>query len=200
MGQFNLNLSTRPFKPYRGANLGLLILFLSLVGVSVWQVYTYQQNSALAAGIRPNQQKLKAESERLSKELTALNAKMFSGNAAEKISQVTILNNILLRKSFSWTKVFANLEQVMPENVHLLTLRPFVDDKGNMGLNIIFRGRSFEDGHLFVKTLETSPIFSNVALALEEVKGTQATQSSPGEVEMALSAYYVYAPEKAGAE
>jgi len=103
MGQFNLNLSTRPFKPYRAANLGLLILFLSLVAVSVWQVYTYQQNSALAASIRPNQQKAKAESERLTKELTALNTKMYSGNAADKYSQVAVLNNILLRKSFSWT-------------------------------------------------------------------------------------------------
>jgi Tfp pilus assembly protein PilN len=197
MGQFNLNLSTRPFKPYRAANLGLLILFLSLVAVSVWQVYTYQHNSGLAAGIRPDQQKLQAESERLSKELTALNARMFSGNAAEKISQVTILNNILLRKSFSWTKVFANLEEVMPENVHLMTLSPFADEQGNIGLNIVFRGKSFDDGHLFVKTLETSPIFSNVVLAIEELTPSALT---PGEVEMALSAQYVYSPEKGGAE
>jgi len=85
----------------------------------------------------------------------------------------------------------------MPENVHLVTLRPFVDDKGNMGLNIIFRGRSFDDGHLFVKTLETSPIFSNVTLAFEETRDSQAVQ---GEVEMALSAYYVPGQDKGGAE
>jgi hypothetical protein len=197
MGQFNLNLSTRPFKPYRAANFGLLALFLSLIAVSVWQVYTYQQNSALAASIRPNQQKAQEESERLSQQLTRVNAQMFSDNAADKISQVQILNNILLRKSFSWTTVFANLEQVMPENVHLLNLRPFVDDKGNMGLNITFRGRTFDDGHLFVKTMETSPIFSNVVLAIEAPTGKEAV---PGEVEMALSAYYVYVPEKGGAE
>src|SRR5215216_878601 len=133
MGQFNLNLSTRPFKPYRAVNLGLLILLLILIAVSAGQVYTYQQNSTLAASIRGNQQKTKEESERLTKELTALNAKMYSGNAAAKISQVEILNQILLRKSFSWTKVFANLEEVIPENVYLLSLRPFIDDKGNMG-------------------------------------------------------------------
>src|SRR6185503_8792958 len=113
MGQFNLNLSTRPFKAYRAKNLGLLILFLVLVAVSTWQVYTYQQNSALAASIRGDQQKAKEESERLTKELGILNAKMYSGNAADKIKQVQILNEILLRKSFSWTKVFANLEEVM---------------------------------------------------------------------------------------
>ena len=65
---------------------------------------------------------------------------------------------------------------------------PFVDDKGQMGLNIIFRGKTFADGHEFVKTLETSPIFSNIALAVEAKTETPATA---GEVEMALSAYYV---------
>jgi hypothetical protein len=195
MGKFNLNLSTRPFKPYRAVNLGLLILFFILLAVSVWQVYTYQQNSALAASIRGNEQKAREESERLTKELTLLNAKMKSGNATEKMNQVQILNEILLRKSFSWTKVFANLEEVMPENVHLLSLRPFVDKEGKMGLNIIFRGKSFADGHEFVKTLETSPIFSNLALAVEE---KTPSQTSIGEVEMVLSAYYV--PAKGGAE
>jgi Tfp pilus assembly protein PilN len=193
MGQFNLNLSTRPFKAYRGANLGLLILLVVLITVSAAQVYTYQQNSALAAGIRGNQQRTKEESERLTKELQALNAQMYSGNAAAKMSQVEILNQILLRKSFSWTKVFANLEEVIPENVYLLSLRPFIDEKGNMGLNITFRGRSFADGHEFVKTLENSNIFSNIALAEEKKNDSQA---AVGEVEMILSAYYLYVPEK----
>ena len=196
MGQFNLNLSTRPFKAHRAVNLGLLILLLILIAFSLGQIYTYQQNSSLAASIRGNQQKSKEESEQLTKELTALNAKMYSGNAAAKMTQVEILNQILLRKSFSWTTVFANLEEVIPENVYLLSLRPFIDEKSNMGLNIIFRGKSFADGHEFVRTLEDSAIFSNIALAVEEKKDTQA---AIGEVEMTLSAYYVYIPEK-GAE
>jgi Tfp pilus assembly protein PilN len=195
MGQFNLNLSTRPFKAYRGVNLGLFILLVVLITVTAVQIYTYRQNSALAASIRGNQLRTKEEAERLTKALQDLNVKRYSGNAAAKMSQVEILNQILLRKSFSWTKVFANLEEVIPENVYLLSLRPFIDDKGNMGLNITFRGRSFADGHEFVKTLETSNIFSNIALAEEKKNDTQA---APGEVEMVLSAYYIYVPEKEG--
>src|SRR5436190_5240093 len=197
MGQFNLNLSTRPFKAYRAANLGLLVLLLVLGAVSAAQIYTYQQNSSLASSIRGSLLKSKEESEQLTKALTAQNVAMLSGNAVAKMTQVEILNQILLRKSFSWTKVFANLEEVIPENVYLVSLRPFVDKKGNMGLNIIFRGKSFADGHEFVKTLEDSAIFSNIALAEESKKDSQ---SAMGEVEMALSAYYVYVPEKKGAE
>lgn len=191
MGQFNLNLSTRPFKPYRARNLALVLLLLILITVSAGQVYTYQQNSSLANGIRGSQQKIKEESEQLTKQLGELNAKMYSGNAAAKMAQVEFLNELLVRKSFSWTKVFANLEEIMPEDVHLLNLRPFIDEKGQLGLNINIRGRSHDAAVGFVKTLEDSEIFGDIAVALEERKDTI------GEVEMALSTYY--SPDK-GAE
>jgi Tfp pilus assembly protein PilN len=190
MGQFNLNLSTRPFKPYRAANLGLLTLLLVLVAVSVVQFYTYRQNSSLAAGIRDDERKAKEESESLTKQLTTLNGQMYSNNAATKLGQVAFLNELLKRKSFSWTKVFANLEQVMPDNVYLLNMHPFIDDKGMLGLNIIVRGRSFVDATEFVSILEDSGIFAQVTVAKEELK------NPAGEVEFALSAYYFPDEEK----
>jgi Tfp pilus assembly protein PilN len=195
MGQFNLNLSTRPFKPYRAANLGLMVLLIVLIAVSVVQVYTYQHNSSLAADIRDSERKAKEESDLLTKQLQDLNAKMYSSNAATKLTQVEFLNQILKRKSFSWTTVFANLERVMPENVYLLTMSPFVDEKGLVGLNIVLRGRTFEDAKEFVSTLEDSGIFGQITVAKEEKKDANPS----GEVEFALSAYY-YPEDKKGAE
>ncbi len=183
MRQFSLNLSTRPFKPYRAINLGLLIVLFILIAASAGQVYIYQQNSSLAASIRGDQQRIKAEADRLNREVQALGAKMYSANAATKMEEVEFLNQILLRKSFSWTRVFANLEEIMPDNVFLLNLRPFVDDAGKMGLNIEIRGKSHDDAVAFVRTLEESAIFGAVAVAVEE-------RTDAGEVEMSLSAYY----------
>ena len=194
MGQFNLNLSTRPYKPYRAVNLGLMILLLVLIAVSAGQVYTYQQNSSFAATIRGDQLKNKEEADQLRKEVGLLRDKMYSGNAATKMTEVEFLNQLLKRKSFSWTTVFANLEEIMPENVYLLNLRPFVDEKGQMGLNIDLRGRTFADAQGFVKTLESSRIFSEIAVAAEEKKDALPM----GEVELTLSTYYV--PAKKGAE
>ena len=198
MGQFNLNLSTRPFRAYRAANLGLFVVLLVLIAVSVWQVFTYKENSSLAASIRGNQQKAKQESERLTKDLGILNAKLYSGNAASKIAQVAFLNEILRQKTFSWTKVFASLEEVTPENVYLLSLRPFSDEQGNTGLNITIRAKSFQDALGFVRTLEDSNIFGKIAVAEEAKKDAQPM----GEVEMALSTYYfpVNGPVNKGAE
>ena len=186
MGQFDLNLSTRPFKPYRAANLGLLVLLLLLVAVSVMQFYSYREYSALAAASRGVEAQVRAESDRLSKNVDSLTSRMTSSNAALKLSEVDLLNQLLLRKSFSWTRVFADLERVTPENVRLVSLHPFLDADGKIGLNMNIRGRSLTDATEFLRTLEDSDIFSDTALAIEEKKDTLPM----GEVEFSLSTYY----------
>ena len=192
MRQFDLNLSTRPFKPYRAINLGLFVLLLILGAVSVMQVYSYQRYSALAADRRAIEMEARAESDKLQQDLQALNAKMASGNASAKLSEVELLNRLLLRKSFSWTRVFANLERVMPDNVRLISLRPFVDEQGKIGLNMEIRGRTHAEATDFLRTLEESQVFTDVALALEEQK------DAAGEVQFTLSTYYNAQAEKGG--
>ena len=192
MGQFDLNLSTRPFRPYRATNLGLLALLLALIAISVYQVYGYQQYSAMASDSREVEMKAKVDADSLARQLQSINAKMKSGNAAAKLSEVEILNQLLLRKSFSWTQVFASLEKVKPEGVRLVSLRPFVDEQGKTGLNMDIRGRSLVDATEFLRTLEDSQVFTDVALAVEEKKDALPM----GEVEFSLSTYY--SPEGAG--
>jgi Tfp pilus assembly protein PilN len=188
MGQFDLNLSSRPFKPYRAANFGLLALLLILLAISAGQVLSYRQYSSLASASRQEEMEVRADTDQLSSQVQKLNEKMTSGNATVKLSEVEQLNRILLKKSFSWTRVFASLEKAMPENVRLLSLRPFLDEQGRIGLEMDIRGRSLADATAFLRTLEDSEIFSEVALRVQ----TRIADSpaSNGEVEFSLSSYY----------
>jgi hypothetical protein len=101
MGQFDLNLSTRPFKPYRAVNLGLFVLLLVLLAVSAAQVLSYQQYSSLASASREEEMKVRADTDLLTAQVQKLNAQMTSGNATAKLSEVELLNRLLVRKSFS---------------------------------------------------------------------------------------------------
>jgi Tfp pilus assembly protein PilN len=188
MGQFDLNLSSRPFKPYRAANIGLLGLLLILIAVSVGQILSYQQYSSLASGSRQEEMDVRADNNQLTEKVQKLNEKMTSGNAPAKLSEVEQLNRILLKKSFSWTRVFASLEKAMPENVRLLSLRPFLDEQERIGLDMDIRGRSLADATAFLRTLEDSDIFTEVALAVQTNIADSA--NSKGEVEFSLSSYY----------
>jgi predicted translin family RNA/ssDNA-binding protein len=159
---------------------------LALVGVSVLQVYSYQEYSALAAASRQVEMEAKAEADRLNADLKALDARMRSGNASQKLSEVELLNQLLLRRSFSWTGLFSNLERIIPENVRLLGLHPFIDEQGRIGLNMNIRGKSLADATEFLGTLEKSGTFTDVVLAVEEKKDALPM----GEVEFTLSTYY----------
>jgi Tfp pilus assembly protein PilN len=186
MGQFDLNLSTRPFRAYRVANLGLFALLLILIAVSVVQFYSYQRYSSLAAATRDEERIYREEADRLSEQTRTLNLKMGRSNATAKLSEVEQLNQLLLRKSFSWTRLLAHLEKLVPEDVRLVSLQPVISEQGKMYLNMNIRGRSLADATQFLRALENSKVFQDVTLAVEEKKGSSAT----GEVEFMLSASY----------
>ena len=186
MGQFDLNLSTRPFKPYRATNLGLMVLLLILIAVSVQQVYSYQQYSSKAAASREIESAAREEFDLLANQLQALNVKMSSGNSSSKLAEVEQLNQLLLRRSFSWTRLLANLERLTPDDVRLIALHPGFDAEGRIVLNMNITGRSLADATAFLRALEESPVFTDVALAVEARKDSSAT----GEVEFTLSTFY----------
>src|ERR1700751_5404431 len=48
--------------------------------------------------------------------------------------QSRYLNELIERKSFSWTRVLENLEKVMPARVHLVSITPEVDENNEVAL------------------------------------------------------------------
>jgi Tfp pilus assembly protein PilN len=183
MGQFDLNLSTRPFKAYRAVNLGLFVLLLILAAISSVQVSNYQQYSSLAAESRAVEMQVKEDADLVARQLESLNKELATGNAPMKLAEIQQLNNLIFKKSFSWTSVFGNLERLTPENVRLVSLRPFFDEPTKRtGLTMEIRGRTQADATLFLRTLEQSPLFTDVILATEEDKR--------GEVAFSLSSFY----------
>lgn len=185
MGQFDLNLSTRPFKPYRAVNLGLFLLLMILGVISAAQLLSYQQYSGLAAESRAVEMNIREESDLLTREIQRLEGDLVKGDAQAKLAEVELLNQLILKKSFKWTSVFANLERAKGENVRLVSLRPFVDEGGRTGLNLDIRGRTLADATEFLRTLEASHVFTDVVLAATDEKKDNA-----GEVAFTLSSYY----------
>jgi hypothetical protein len=50
--------------------------------------------------------------------------------------QSQFLNGLIQRKAFSWTRVFEELEQVMPSNLHVVSLRPELNEQNQMELEM----------------------------------------------------------------
>jgi hypothetical protein len=190
MGQFNLNLSTRPFPAYRVTSLALLLFFVAISGVTVWQVYSFRHYSSLVKNIRDKEKAAREEKGLLANTLNDLGTRLDRPVTKDKLTEIDFLNNLIVRKHFSWTTVFANLEGVIPDNVHLSTVAPeILKDKVALHMEIICR--SISDESEFIRRLQASPVFQDVVVSREESKGTGGS----GDVGVDLTVSYF--PEKA---
>jgi len=172
------------------ANLALLLFFVVISGLTVWQVYSFQNYSRLAKNIRDKEKLAREEKGSLTNTLNDLGSRLDRPVTKEKLAEIDFLNNLIVRKHFSWTTVFANLEGVIPDNVHLSTVAPeILKDKVMLHMEIVCR--SISDESEFIRRLQASPVFQDVVVAREERKGTGGS----GDVGVDLTVSYF--PEKA---
>ena len=140
----------------------------------------------MADDIRENERTARVESEALGRRLAELEAQLNTPEAAAKLAEIGYLNNLIARKSFSWTQVFAHLENLVPDTVHLTSLRPDLLDNGRIVMNIDVRGRNIDVISEFIRALEESPAFEDVVVSVEQKRDAAA----PNDVDVALTVNY----------
>lgn len=183
---FDLNLSTRPFPAYRVVNLGVAVIFLVLVVITAWQAYGFVQFSSMARAIRDDEENIRVEAESLGKHVAELKSRLDRPEAAAKLDEIGFLNGLIARKSLSWTRLFANLEDMVPDAVHLISLRPDVMADGPVVLHLEIVGRSIADVSQFIEALEQSPEFEKIVVSVEQKTESSATT----DVNVSLTADY----------
>ena len=78
------------------------------------------------------------------------------------------LNGLIARKSFSWTRVFMQLEQIMPPKLHVVSISPELQPKTNtVEVHLTVAGTSREAAVELVKRLEQSPSFRDARITEE---------------------------------
>ncbi len=102
------------------------------------------------------------------------------------------MNGLIQRKAFSWTRVFEDLEQVMPSNLHVVSLRPELDEQGQVELNMKVVGDTREAAVELVHRMESSKHFQGAQLVQEN----QEAQAGVGAT--VLSIYVPDATERSG--
>jgi hypothetical protein len=167
MRDFDLNLSSRPFPAYRVTNLVLLTILIVLAVISAWQAYGFVHYSALAGQIREQEEELQVDAQAFAARLNDVESRLDRPEAAAKLSEIEYLNGLITRKNFSWTRIFARLEELFPETVHLLDMSPQFAEDGTVRLNLNVRGQSVEDVAVLIDRMEESEAFNNVKVANE---------------------------------
>ena len=80
---------------------------------------------------------------------------------ASTLAQWNLVKELVDRRAFSWTGLFARLEQLIPDGVRLTSISPSVR-KGQVDLDVDAAVRSRESGWEFVRVLEAGGDFHSV--------------------------------------
>jgi|ERR1700686_2156427 type IV pilus assembly protein PilN len=134
--RLDINLATRPYEDARefwgrwGLGVGLLAAStLLLIGFAV--------QSWIHAG-RDRQEIRSLQQQIAERDGERAKAQAFLDQSANRSTrdQSQFLNGLIQRKAFSWTRVFEDLERVMPSNLHVVSLRPEINDQNQMQLDM----------------------------------------------------------------
>jgi Tfp pilus assembly protein PilN len=164
------------------------------VATSVWQFIGFKGYSRLTSQIRNEARNAQVDVDVLGHQIDELDAKLSRPEAVDKLSEIQFLNGIIARKTFPWTRIFSDLEELMPETVHLVSLRPDVADNGTALLHIDVRARSVDDWAKFAAALQSVPAFDDLVVSTEEKKQELRTVSN----DVDFSFVVRYHPEKEG--
>lgn len=184
--KIRLNVATRPLETHRrflaeaavagGAGL-ILLLALS---TSVFEAWRQDR------GQREQIARYQSELVRIGAERQQLAAYFNSPHTRTVMDRAAFLNSLIDQRSFPWTKIFTDLEKVLPPGVRVVSIAPKME-KGQVEVKLVVGAASDKSKVDFLKALQASPAFSQVEVTSEtRAMGT----GTPDEVEVELNALY----------
>jgi type IV pilus assembly protein PilN len=156
--RLTLNLASRPYVELRPLyqRLRMLALLLLVTAGLFWWVLRAEKGKAVEAHARAAALQTSIREARTERQ-QAENA-MRQPDKAAVLTQAQFLNILYLRKSFSWTAVMMDLEQVLPAGVQVLNIDPVVGKDGTVTIRMRVAGPR-ERAVTLVRNLEGSRRF-----------------------------------------
>jgi len=186
--RFDINLASLPYQDARtlfmrwGAILGAVACITAAL---VLIDFTHWKDNRV---INEKMAKIQQDVDQLDAQKNANEALLNQAANREIRQRSQFLNGIIVRKSFSWTRVFSDLEKIMPTRVHLVKIEPEFSTENELKIKMTVEGNSRDKALDLVRKLETSHQFKQARIEAESVKSGADAQ---GAVDFDISAIYV---------
>ncbi len=201
--RITVNVASRPFVELRPffARLRIIMAALLLLAIGLGVAQHVEKAKLAAAESQMNDLRLRtaaAQDEKLKNE-----ARMRQPANAAVLQRAKFLNALFFRKSFSWTAVMMDLENVLPTGVQVSAIQPAITADGEVVIQLRVSGDRDRAIQL-VRNLERSTRFLAPKLVGEsaqtkEQAATAAAQGAPaGGVDFDIIANYNPLPDFAG--
>src|SRR5438552_3327430 len=180
------NLSTRPFYNDKAVRLWVLVLGALVLVATFFNVsrvlYFSGSNTELVRQASQDEQR--------ATQIRAAAAKLRNSVEVKQIEAASVearqANDLIDRRTFSWTELFNQFEKTLPDDVRITALRPKLDFDRRIVLNITVLARSVEEVSQFMENLERTGAFGRIVPGNERF-------NEEGQLETVLTAEYASA-------
>jgi Tfp pilus assembly protein PilN len=170
-----INLAREPFRRDRpilvaSGAVGVLLLcsLLALIWIAVSEGGTARQTQA-------DLNRANRDLARIAAEQSKLDAQMRRPEYAIVFDRNIMINQLIKRKAISWTRIFSDLGAVVPPNVRIAAIRPQVNSRDQLSLEMTVESESPQPINDFVSKLEGSDVFGSTEVS----SITPPTQNDP---------------------
>jgi Tfp pilus assembly protein PilN len=172
------NLATRPFYNERAVGLWLLIAAIvvaAATAVNVTRILRYSRSDTQLATAAARDESRAAD---LRQQAAQLRARVDPRQVEFASAEARQANDLIDRRTFSWTELFNRFETTLPDDVRITAVRPRLDRDKGIVLQINVVARDFEDVRQFVENLEKTGAFSELHVSEDHLNEQGLLDSS----------------------
>lgn len=183
------NLATAPLENNRrfvaGASAIGVLAIIAMVLLSLHAVRTRRTDREMRVQINTLHSQIRIAQQ----QQETLRNEFKSPEAIEALKRSAFLNGLIEARAFPWTKMFADLEQILPPGVRVISISPQMGENGHVRVVLSVGAVNDEQELKFLNSMDSSPVFSDVHVKEESHPG-KAPQGGADTVLVNLEAYY----------
>jgi Tfp pilus assembly protein PilN len=189
------NLATRPFYNERVVHLWIGLITLLVIGATILNVVRVRQYSRSDTRLASQASRDEARAATLRADAARLRATVDPRQVESASLEAHQANELIDRRTFSWTELFNRLETTLPDQVRITAVRPRIDRDAATVLTISLIARGTDDVAEFMENLEATGAFKGIRGTSEEryneqglLEGTVETHYLPASFRVAEGA------------
>ena len=161
------NLSTRPFYNERVVSLWLALFIVIAAAATIFNTTRVLRYSRSDTELGTSASRDEARASELRRSATKLRNSVDAKQIERASNEAKQANDLIDRRTFSWTELFNLFEKTLPNDVRITAVRPDLSE-GRFRIRIAVVARGVDDINQFLNNLRKTGMFRQVASSISE--------------------------------